>query len=126
MPAVGVDFDGVIHQYGQGWHDGTIYDDPVPGAFDALRYLMQRHAVFIFTARDPIQVAVWIQARSTIPVQVDNEDMPTPHGESHFWTQRGVLLVTRRKIPAIAYIDDRGIRFESWDQALTDLKEVAR
>lgn len=33
----------------------------------------------------------------------------------------GVLLVTNRKLPAIAYIDDRAVRFTDWDQALREV-----
>jgi hypothetical protein len=40
-----------------------------------------------------------------------------------FWNGPSIL-VTRRKLPAVAYIDDRAIRFTSWDQALADLAEV--
>ena len=31
-----VDFDGVIHKNSKGFHDGTIYDDPVEGTKEAL------------------------------------------------------------------------------------------
>ncbi len=35
-----------------------------------------------------------------------------------FWNERGLLLVTDRKLAAEAYIDDRAVRFEDWAQAL--------
>ena len=34
---------------------------------------------------------------------------------------RARVLVTNRKLPANVYIDDRGLRFVSWDQTLADL-----
>ena len=34
-----LDFDGVIHDSYQGFHDGTIYGDPLPGALEAVKYL---------------------------------------------------------------------------------------
>jgi hypothetical protein len=42
-----------------------------------------------------------------------------------FWNPRGQLLVTNRKLAAVAYLDDRAVRFTDWDQALAEpeLKE---
>ena len=117
LPTIAVDFDGVIHAYSRGWQDGTIYDEPVPGAFDGLRKLMRSYAVFVHTSRDPEQVALWIKERSDLTTAWS----PVEHHE--FWNQRGCMLVTSRKLPAVAYIDDRGIRFESWAQALADLEK---
>ena len=114
MKTVAVDFDGVIHAYSKGWHDGTIYDEPVPGAFEALRGLMERYAVFVHTSRDAGQVGEWIGERSGIPCEWFT-DLRNP---VRFWTHQDSLLITPLKLPAIAYIDDRGIRFEDWDQAL--------
>lgn len=113
MATVAVDFDGVIHAYSKGWHDGTIYDDPMPGALNGLRALMERYAVFVHTSRDRIKVANWLYRRG---FAICVADAPLT-----FWNERGVLLVTNRKLPAVAYIDDRGVRFESWDQVLLDL-----
>jgi hypothetical protein len=113
-----VDFDKVIHAYSLGWHDGTIYDPPVPGAFNALRFLMASDAVFVHTCRPPVPVAEWIEQSSGIPCVADQ--VP---GSRAFWNHRGTLLVTNHKYPANAYVDDRAIRFESWPQALVDLAE---
>lgn len=122
MSTVGVDFDGVIHRYSRGWADGTIYDEPVDGAFAALRGIMAQHALFVFTTRDAEQVAVWLRGHGFTTV-TDASDVaqlsPT------FWDARGIILVTNRKLAAIAYIDDRAIRFTAWDQALADLAETA-
>lgn len=117
VPAVGVDFDKVIHGYRRGWHDGTIYDDPVPGAFAGLRELMAEYAVFVFTTRDPAEVAAWLRGHGF--TAYSDECHP-----GQFWNRQGVILVTNRKLAAVAYIDDRGIRFESWRQALTELNDI--
>jgi len=115
--AIAVDFDGVIHSYDRGWLDGTIYGDEVPGAFDSLRKLMIERPVFIFTARNPESVAMWMQARGGFRVQLDTPDLL-------FWDNLGVLLITNRKLPASIYLDDRGVKFRSWDQALDDIGSV--
>lgn len=143
---IAVDFDGVIHSYRRGWQDGSIYDQPMPGALDGLRELLDHHAVFIFTARDPEQVAPWLE-RYGFNVTTDEscercrgegggqgldaDSRPTGpawecdtckgSGLLTFWNQRDQLLVTNRKLPATAYLDDRAVRFVDWDQALTDL-----
>jgi hypothetical protein len=142
--AVAVDFDGVIHWYREGWRDGSIYDDPAPGAVDGLRELLAGHAVFVFTSRDPGQVAVWL-AGFGFEVTVDDgcgrcagagarpEDRSAGRGcpacegsgRVRFWNRRGVLLVTGRKLPAQVYVDDRGLRFDgSWEQTLADVARL--
>ena len=122
MPkTIAVDFDGVIHAYSKGWQDGTIYDPPLPGALEALATLMATHAVFIHTTRDPGAVAGWLGEHG-FDTLIDI-DGPT-HPKREFWNDQGVLLVTDRKLPAVAYIDDRGIRFHNWQQALTDLADA--
>jgi hypothetical protein len=113
VDTVAVDFDGVIHAYTQGWQDGTIYDPPVPGALDSLHHLMDTYAVFIHTTREPHQVADWLNQRGIPATPL------TPPGA--FWNERGRVLVTNRKLGAVAYIDDRAIRFQSWVQVLAEL-----
>lgn len=112
-----IDFDGVIHRYSKGWQDGSIYDPPMPGAFPAIMLLMERYAVFVHTTRSPVMVAMWITEHSGIEAYAD-----VPGGSPDFWNTQGVLLVTNRKLPAVAYIDDRAIRFESWPQVTHDIE----
>jgi hypothetical protein len=122
MPqTIAVDFDGVIHQYSRGWQDGTIYDPPVIGALESLTTLMNTYAVFIHTTRDAGAVAAWLAERGFDTV-LDVEGRSHPKRE--FWNEQGALLVTDRKLPAIAYIDDRSVRFQSWAQALVALENV--
>lgn len=116
--AIGVDFDGVVHDYTKGWADGSIYGALMPGAFDALNSMMENHAVFIHTAREATSVAIWLADRGF----ETTTDMGM--GAPQFWNYRGILLVTNRKLPAQAYLDDRGIRFTSWTQALRDMHEL--
>lgn len=122
---IAVDFDGVLHTYERGWDDGTIYGDWAPDAVLALSTLMQRHAVFIHTTRPAGQVARWIERQSGYGIECTTRLPRTWYGKRKtFWDQRGVLLVTSRKLPAVAYVDDRAVRFESWQQAMADLGEA--
>ena len=122
VQTVAVDFDGVLHSYDKGWHDGTIYGDWKPGAVTGLTQLMQQYAVFVHTTRSPKQVARWIERKSgygfECTTRVPRAGLLRRPG---FWNERGYLLVTSRKLPAIAYIDDRAIRFENWPQVLGGL-----
>ncbi|MFI6495952.1 hypothetical protein [Nonomuraea typhae] len=115
MTTIAVDFDGVIHSYTQGWADGTVYDQPMPGAVNGLNALMMDYAVYIHTARDIEQVSTWL---TTLGFRCRTIF------EGDFWNTRDILLVTNRKLPASAYVDDRGIRFHSWAQVLIDLPNM--
>lgn len=123
---IAIDFDGVLHSYGKGWHDGTIYGDWEPGAVEALLTLMQRDAVFVHTARNPTQVARWIERQSGYGIECTTRLPRTWYGRRRpFWNEQGVVLVTDRKLAATVYIDDRAHRFESWPATMVALGEPA-
>ena len=104
---VAVDFDGVIHRYSRGWQDGTIYDGTMPGAIEGLKRLQRRYAVFVFTSREVEQVVPWLE---TFGLDAAADGPPYPQ----FWNHQDQILVTNRKLPAVAYIDDRAVRFTTW------------
>ena len=99
--SIGIDFDGVIHQYSEGWKDGSIYDKPIEGTEKALVSLLDKgFDLFIFTARDN---------RNAIPNWL-----------KMFFNDERIhnIKVTDKKLPAQLYIDDRGFRFENWEKSL--------
>lgn len=99
-PTICVDFDGVLHSYELGWQDGRIYGTPIEGSEAALELLARTYRVVVFTARDDLEaVNRWL----------------VKYGLAGW-----IYHVTNRKSGAVAYIDDRAIRFESWGQALRD------
>jgi hypothetical protein len=120
---IAIDFDGVIHTYERGWVDGSIYGDFKPGALYALLTLVDRTPTFVFTARSATQVARWIEQKSGHTLEAFADRRPWPF-RRRFWNTRGVLLVTNRKLPAVAYVDDRAVAFVDWDQTMTDLGAV--
>lgn len=120
---IAVDFDGVIHKYGRGWRDGTIYDGLVKDAFVSLMQLMDKDPVFIHTSRNPRQVARWIEQETGHNIECTTRLPREWWGRrQRFWNKRGILLVTDRKFPAEYYIDDRALRFITWSQVLADIK----
>lgn len=98
-----IDLDGVCHEYSKGWFDGTLYDGPMPGAAEALQRLQAAGwKLVISTCREGVDVIrLWVQENLGVDVEVTNA-----------------------KPIASAYIDDRAIRFESWDQVLADLERL--
>lgn len=94
---IAIDFDGVIHKYSKAYHDGSIYDGPIEGARDALRLLKKKgYKVVIFTARpNADEIVGWLK---THRIEVDE--------------------ITNKKPKAVAYIDDRAIRFTNWRDIL--------
>jgi len=94
--SISIDFDGVIHKYGLGWHNGSIYDKQIIGAKKAIDKLKKKYKIVISTCRQPIEdVEVWLKKND---IYFD--------------------LVTNNKEPARFYIDDNGIRFNSWKDTL--------
>ena len=119
QPTIAVDFDGGRYRYSKGWHDGTAYDNPMPGALSALGLLLnQGYSVYVFTTRDLGQVAEWFaeHAKGYLVERVPEDAL--------FWEKTGVIGLSNRKIVAYVWIDDRALRFESWQQTLKDLERL--
>lgn len=110
-----IDFDGVIHKNSKGFHDGTIYDDPVDGAAEAIKELSKRYKIIVFTAKA-------------------KPDRPLLNGKtgkqlvSEWLDKHGLLSyitdITSEKPRAIAYIDDKAIHFISWQQTIGKINEL--
>ena len=127
MRTIAIDFDGVIHKYSKGWADGSIYDDPISGAFEFIREAMKTHTIFVFSSRSPWQIKRWINNYLiTHDPEFDTgfsvygfEAEVIPFWKK-FWDKPNRLGITRRKLPAEMYIDDRAIRFSgSFEGLLT-------
>ena len=108
-----LDFDGVIHKNSKGFHDGTIYDEPIVGALENIKALnMQNYTLVIHTCKA-------------------NPKRPLVNGKTGIELVRGWLKkynvskyikdVTYIKPNAICYIDDKGIRFDNWTQCMEEL-----
>ena len=107
---ISVDFDGVLHGYSAGWQDGKIYDLPVDGAVKALKQLVERgFSYVVFTTRlaDREDIDTEEQER-LIRIWLDSAGFPEPE------------MITGQKVPSLAYIDDRALRFTN----LEDIRKL--
>ncbi len=110
--SIAVDFDGVCHKYSKGWHTKDIYDPPMEGTYEALKELSARYGVFILSARPSKDVLPWCRR------QFPDLKFCLISSKVKYWSRKGVIGVTNRKLPALVYIDDRALRFTNW----TDVK----
>jgi len=99
---ISIDFDRVIHKYSKGFSDGTIYDEPIEGAIESIKQLEKAgFEVVILTCKSELgenrnqAIRKWLKK----------------HGLN--------IKVTFTKLPSIAYIDDRAIRFTNWRDILS-------
>tara|TARA_R110001583_G_scaffold3112_1_gene20556 strand:+ start:96 stop:479 length:384 start_codon:yes stop_codon:yes gene_type:complete len=107
-----IDFDGVIHDHNLGFHDGTVYGNPIPGAIEAIKKLSKKYKIVIFTCK----------ANPKRPL-IKGKTGPELIWE---WLEKYDLKscvkdVTYDKINALYYIDDKAISFNNWDSTLKHL-----
>ena len=112
---VAIDFDGVIHNFDKGWHDGTCYGEPLPGSINAIKSLSKKYNIIIFTAKAKKNRPL---VNGKTGVELVNE-----------WLEKYGLIdfvseITSEKPRAKIYIDDNGYRFESWEKTLNDIEEI--
>ncbi len=112
---VAIDFDGVIHNFDKGWHDGTCYGEPLPGSIEAIKNLSKKYNIIIFTAK----------AKKNRPIVNGKTGVELVKE----WLEKYDLLdyvneITSEKPRAKIYIDDNGYRFENWTKTLNDIEEI--
>jgi hypothetical protein len=109
---IAIDFDGVIHSFEFGFHDGTIYGTPLPGSLESIKKIAEKYKIVIYTAKA-------------------KKDRPLINGKTGTelvweWLKKYeidtlITDVTAEKPRAVCYIDDKAIQFINWNQALNDL-----
>ena len=102
MRTVCVDWNGVLDTYG-GFRGEEHFDPPREGAGEFLaRLKAMGFRVVILSTRSPAQVWDWLR-RHGLDGHVDD--------------------VTDRKVPAVAYVDDRAVPFRGdYEEVLTTLR----
>ncbi len=112
---IGVDFDGVIHKCSQGYYDGTIYDKPIEGSYEALERLSKEYTIIVNTCKaKPDRGLVNGKTGTQLVWEwLEKYDM-----------SKFVSKVTSEKPRARVYIDDKGIRFTGWADALESMETL--
>lgn len=113
---VAIDFDGVIHTNSKGYHDGTIYDVPIPGVKNALEFLSGKYNnLIIYTCKaDPNRVL--INGKTGIELiweWLDKYDL-----------KKYIKDIVYEKPRAAFYIDDKAIEFKNWKDTLSKINEL--
>lgn len=112
-----VDFDGVIHNNDRGYHDGTCYGEMIDGAFESLEYLSKYFKIIIFTSKAK-------PSRPLIQGKTGTElvwEWLESNNVSQF-----VEEVTSEKPRAVAYLDDKAVRFNTWGKAVEDISIITQ
>ena len=99
---IAIDFDGVIHQYSQGFRGlMNAYDDPMPGVEEALqKFKSAGKRLVVMSSRPAAVIDDWLKEHSL---------------DQYFDT------ISNFKIPANIYIDDRGYKFINWEHTVNDI-----
>lgn len=115
---IAIDFDGVIHESSKGFGNGGVYDPPMEGSVEALEWFHTKgYTIILLTAK----------------VKADRPLVNGKTGEELIWEwlkhhkiDHYIKEITCEKPRAFVYIDDRGLRFESWKQTLSDFKNIMK
>lgn len=104
--SIALDFDGVIHSYKSGWTGDVPKDPPMEGVREAMEKLIKDGWVLkILSTRKKENIEKYLKE----------------HDLDQF-----ISGVYNTKIPAQIYLDDRGVHFSNWDDALQDIKNFKK
>ena len=111
---IGIDFDGVIHRCSKGFYDGTIYDSPVEGVYQALERISKDYRIIVYSAKARADRGL-VNGKGGIELIWDwlkENDMA-----------KFVSKVTAEKPRAVCYIDDKAVSFTDWDSCIQELEK---
>lgn len=111
---IAIDFDGVVHTFDKGYHDGTCYGAPIDGSLEAIKELSKKYNIIIFTAKAKPSRPLVNNKTGTELVR----DWLEEHGVLKY-----VSEITAEKPRAFLYIDDKGYRFENWSDTMKFLED---
>ena len=105
VPTICIDFDGVLNDY-NGWKGENELFEPKEGVYDFLEGLKKLgFDLVIHSTRDSSKIVDWLFENGL---------------EGYF------VKITSVKVPAIIYIDDRGLKFNGdFKETLKDVKDFS-
>jgi len=112
---IAIDFDNVIHNNGKGFYDGTCYGKPIDGAIESIKKISKKFRIVIYSFKG-------------------HPDRPLINGKTGIelvwdWLEKYEIDsyiedIVWGKPNALVYIDDKGYRFENWDDTLNFIGEL--
>jgi hypothetical protein len=113
---IAIDFDGVIHNDHLGFHDGTIYGPPIDGVENALQQISSQYTIILYTCKaNPDRPLINDKTGIELIWEWLDKYNLSQYIEDIMWG----------KPNAIIYIDDKGYRFNDWQDTLSFIKEVS-
>lgn len=109
---VAIDFDGVINKNRKGFHDGTIYDEPIEGAIESIQEISKKYEIIIYTFKGHPDRPL-VNGKTGIELVWD---WLSEVGISHC-----IKDVVWGKPNAFIYVDDKGYRFHNWNDTIKDI-----
>jgi histidinol phosphatase-like enzyme len=107
---IAIDFDGVIHDNSLGYHDGTIYGNPVEGTLKSIKKIKDEgYRIIIYTCKAHPERPLVNQKTGTELIW----DWLKLNNISQY-----IETVVWGKPHAALYIDDKGFRFKNWKNAI--------
>lgn len=110
---IAIDFDGVIHNYNKGWHDGTCYGEAIQGAIESIKLLAKNYSIVIYTAKARPDRPL-VNGKTGIELVEEWLDI---HGVLKY-----VKEITSTKPRAFLYVDDNCFRFTNWVETLNFIR----
>lgn len=113
---IAIDFDGVISDYSKGFIAADKFGDILPGAKESIDKLHNDGwYIIINTCRDRLDAVKKFLNDNKVYFDKINENADFAPKD-----------VSPKKILADVYLDDRGVRFTDWEQALSDVNKYGK
>lgn len=137
-PILALDFDGVVHAYGKGWGDDSIYDRVTPGFFKWAVKANKHFRLYIYSSRSHheggiLDMMMWLggQAAQEGYSVTDMADERDGSPLLRLLNARTANLILFRfstsKPPAFITIDDRAIQFRGdWNARWLEPEHLTR